>query len=121
MSARVLIVDDHAPFRALARRLLTADGFDIVGEAADGASAIDAARALRPDVVLLDVQLPDVDGFRVAEALNDDPPSPAVVLVSTRSGSDYGSRLTTSPARGFIAKADLSGEGLQRVLDGLTS
>ena len=69
MSARVLIVDDHAPFRALARRLLTADGFDIVGEAADGASAIDAARALHPDVVLLDVQLPDVDGFRVAQAL----------------------------------------------------
>ena len=121
MSARVLIVDDHAPFRALARRLLTADGFDIVGEAADGASAIDAARALRPDVVLLDVQLPDVDGFRVAEALTDDPPSPAVVLVSSRSGGDYGSRLTTSPARGFIPKADLSGAGLQRVLDGLAS
>jgi len=121
MSARVLIVDDHAPFRALARRLLTADGFDIVGEAADGASAIDAVRALRPDVVLLDVQLPDVDGFRVAEALTDDPPSPAVVLVSSRSGGDYGSRLTSSPARGFIPKADLSGEGLQRVLDGLAS
>ena len=121
MSARVLIVDDHAPFRALARRVLTADGFDIVGEAADGASALDAARALRPDVVLLDVQLPDVDGFRVAQELSDEPPSPAVVLVSTRSGSDYGSRLTTSPARGFIAKADLSGEGLQRVLDGLAS
>ena len=69
MSARVLIVDDHAPFRALARRVLTADGFDIVGEAADGASALDAARALRPDVVLLDVQLPDVDGFRVAQEL----------------------------------------------------
>ena len=101
MSARVLIVDDHAPFRALARRLLTADGFDIVGEAADGASAIDAARALRPDVVLLDVQLPDVDGFRVAEALNDDPPSPAVVLVSSRSGSDYGSRLTSQPGPGL--------------------
>ena len=111
MSARVLIVDDHAPFRALARRVLTADG----------ASALDAARTLRPDVVLLDVQLPDVDGFRVAEALNDDPPSPAVVLVSSRSGGDYGSRLTTSPARGFIPKADLSGEGLQRVLDGLAS
>jgi DNA-binding NarL/FixJ family response regulator len=119
MSARVLIVDDHAPFRALARRLLTADGFEIIGEAADGASAIDAVRALRPDVVLLDVQLPDVDGFRVAEELTDEPPSPAIVLVSSRSGSDYGSRLTASPARGFIPKADLSGAGLQRVLDGV--
>jgi DNA-binding NarL/FixJ family response regulator len=121
MSARVLIVDDHAPFRALARRLLTADGFDVVGEAADGASAIDAARALHPDVVLLDVQLPDVDGFRVAHALAGEPSSPMIVLVSSRSGSDYGSRLRTSPARGFIPKADLSGEGLQRVLDGLAS
>ena len=120
MSARVLIVDDHAPFRSLARRLLTADGFDVFGEAADGASALDAARALRPDVVLLDVQLPDVDGFRVAQTLSEEPPpSPAVVLVSSRSGGDYGSRLTTSPARGFISKADLSGEGLQRVLDGV--
>jgi DNA-binding NarL/FixJ family response regulator len=121
MSARVLIVDDHAPFRALARRLLTADGFDIVGEAADGAAALDAARDLRPDVVLLDIQLPDVDGFRVAQAMARVRPRPAVVLVSTRAGSDYGSRVATSPARGFIAKSDLSGEGLQRVLDGLAS
>src|ERR1700750_2231397 len=83
MSARVLIVDDHAPFRALARRLLIDDGFDVVGEAADGATAIDAARALRPDVVLLDVQLPDVDGFRVAQALAGASPTPAVVLVSS--------------------------------------
>lgn len=118
MSARVLIVDDHAPFRALARRVLTEDGFDVVGEAADGASAIDAARVLRPDVVLLDVQLPDLDGFRVARALVSASPRPAVVLVSTRAGRDYGSRLTTSAARGFIAKSDLSGDGLQRLLDG---
>jgi uncharacterized protein len=115
MSARVLIVDDHAPFRALARRLLTDDGFDVVGEAADGAAAIDAARALQPDVVLLDVQLPDIDGFRVAEALVGVPSRPAVVLVSTRAASDYGSRLTTSAARGFIAKSDLSGDRLRSV------
>ncbi len=118
MCARVLIVDDHAPFRAMARRLLVADGFDVVGEAVDGASGIDAARALRPDVVLLDVQLPDVDGFRIAQALVGEPLSLAVVLVSSRAGNDYPSRLTTSRALGFIAKSDLSGASLQRVLDG---
>jgi DNA-binding NarL/FixJ family response regulator len=121
MSTRVLIVDDHPPFRALARRLLTADGFDVVGEAADGAAALDAVRDLCPDVVLLDVQLPDVDGFRVAQALTCARPCIAVVLVSIRAGSDYGSRVATSPARGFIAKSDLSGEELQRILDGLAS
>jgi DNA-binding NarL/FixJ family response regulator len=114
---RVLIVDDHAPFRALARRLLVDDGFDVVGEAADGAAAIDAARALCPDVVLLDVQLPDLDGFSVARTLVEAALTPAVVLVSSRAVGDYGSRPITSAARGFIAKSDLSGERLHRVLD----
>ena len=92
MSARVLIVDDHAPFRALARRVLTADGFDIVGDATDGASALDAARALRPDVVLLDVQLPDVDGFRVARE------APATSRRARRSCSSPPGRAATTAA-----------------------
>ena len=117
MAARVLIVDDHAPFRSLARRLLVAAGFQVVGEAADGADALDAVRDLAPDVVLLDVQLPDVDGFSVADALADRDAAPAVVLVSSRSRRDYGSRVEVSTARGFIAKADLSGETLWQVLD----
>jgi DNA-binding NarL/FixJ family response regulator len=116
MAPRVLIVDDHASFRALARLLLTADGFDVVGEAGDGAEALDAVRDLRPDVVLLDVQLPGADGFRVARALTDDPSAPAVVLVSSRSRADYGTRVTDSAARGFIAKAELSGDALRRLL-----
>jgi DNA-binding NarL/FixJ family response regulator len=116
MAPRVLIVDDHASFRALARLVLTADGFDVVGEAGDGADALDASRDLRPDVVLLDVQMPGLDGFAVAQALADDPSAPAVVLVSSRSRADYGTRVADSVARGFIAKAELSGDALRRVL-----
>jgi len=120
---RVLIVDDHAPFRALARMLLVADGFEVVGEAADGAGALRAARQLEPDVVVLDVQMPGVDGFGVdgfgvAEALAGQAPAPAVVLVSSRSRTDYGRRVDDSAAQGFIAKAELSGAALRFVLEG---
>ena len=118
VAARVLIVDDHAPFRSLARRLLVVGGFQVVGEAADGAHALSAARDLAPDVVLLDIQLPDVDGFTVAEALAAVERAPIVVLVSSRALVDYGHRVDASTARGFIAKADLSGETLLRVIDG---
>ena len=118
MAVRVLIVDDHAPFRALARMVLVADGFDVVGEAGDGAEALRIARRLGPDVVVLDVQLPGVDGFGVAEALAAQPAAPAVVLVSSRARTDYGRRVDDSVARGFIAKAELSGATLRRVLDG---
>jgi DNA-binding NarL/FixJ family response regulator len=117
MAVRVLIVDDHASFRALARMVLDADGFDVVGEAGDGADAMTAARDLRPDVVLLDVQLPGLDGFGVAEALAQQPPAPVVVLVSTRSRTDYGRQVADSTAHGFIAKAELSGAALRLVLD----
>jgi DNA-binding NarL/FixJ family response regulator len=116
MAVRVLIVDDHVSFRTLARMVLVADGFDVVGEAGDGAAALSAARELQPDVVLLDVQLPGLDGFGVAEALAGSPQAPAVVLVSSRSCDDYGRRVRDSTARGFIAKAELSGESLRLVL-----
>ena len=118
MAVRVLIVDDHAPFRALARMLLVADGFEVVGEAGDGAEALSAARRLEPDVVVLDVQLPGTDGFGVAEALTRQPGAPVVVLVSSRSRADYGRRVDDSVAHGFIAKAELSGGALRLVLDG---
>ncbi len=117
MAVRVLIVDDHAPFRTLARMLLVADGFDVVGEADDGPAAVTAVRALHPDVVLLDVSLPGADGFAVAEALSGGPQAPAVVLVSSRSHADYGSRVAGSGARGFIPKSELGGAALRRVLD----
>jgi DNA-binding NarL/FixJ family response regulator len=112
MAATVLIVDDHSPFRALARRMLESGGYEIVGEAGDGTSALEAAERLRPRVVLLDVQLPDLDGFAVTERLAAGQDPPAVVLTSTREASAYRRRLAGSPARGFIAKSDLSASAI---------
>ena len=112
----VLIVDDHPSFRASARAILEADGFDVVGEAGDGASALAAAGALEPDVVLLDVQLPDATGFEVCELLCSSACRPRIVLVSTREAADYDGLIQASHARGFITKADLSGDALRELI-----
>jgi DNA-binding NarL/FixJ family response regulator len=116
MGRTVLIVDDHSPFRAAARALLEASGFDVVGEAEDGASAVAAAAALRPAVVLLDVQLPDLDGFAVAAQLAVD--GPTVVLTSSRSASSFRRRLAAHPDWRFIAKSELSGEAMAAAVAG---
>jgi DNA-binding NarL/FixJ family response regulator len=116
MRPTLLIVDDHQGFRSLARTLLAADGFEVTGEAADGESALEAARAQHPDVVLLDVQLPGIDGFEVADRLARDPHPPAVVMTSTREAADYGSRLTNARVQGFLPKQELSGEALNALL-----
>ena len=118
MKPTLLIVDDHAGFRSLARRLLGSGGFEVVGEAADGRAAVAAARELRPDVVLLDIQLPDIDGFEVLARLGDGPDGPAAVLTSTRDRADYGARVDRSGARGFIPKAELSGAAVRALLRG---
>ena len=112
VAATVLIVDDHAGFRSFARALLEAEGLDVVGEAADAASALAAARALSPELVLLDLALPDMDGFAVCDALLEDGTGPTVVLTSSRDVSSYRRRLERSGARGFIAKSELSGRAL---------
>jgi DNA-binding NarL/FixJ family response regulator len=112
----VLIVDDHPSFRGTARALLESEGFDVIGEAADGASALAAAKSLRPDVVLLDVYLPDIDGFKVAAALAENGRAPAVILISSRDARDFGPLVAQSGARGFIAKAELSGATLSALL-----
>jgi DNA-binding NarL/FixJ family response regulator len=116
MRPTVLIVDDHDAFRASARALLQAEGFDVVGEAADGVGAMEAVAALRPEIVLLDVQLPDLDGLAVAEQLAAVPDAPAVVLISSRDAAAYGPRLHATPARGFIPKSGLSGEALAALI-----
>jgi DNA-binding NarL/FixJ family response regulator len=112
----VLIVDDHPSFRASARVLLESEGFQVIGEAVDGASAVVEAYRLRPQLVLLDVQLPDIDGFDVAARLTGDADSPTVILVSSRDGSDFGPLVSRSGARGFVPKAELSGERVQELL-----
>jgi DNA-binding NarL/FixJ family response regulator len=115
MTRTLLIVDDHDSFRSFARALLAADGFEVAGEATDGESALEQAARLHPDVVLLDVQLPDIDGFEVARRLAANPEAPAVVLTSSRDASDYGTRLTKSPVKGFISKRELSAEALDEL------
>jgi CheY-like chemotaxis protein len=118
MTATVLVVDDHPSFRRFARRLLEAAGFAVVEEAEDGATALAAVRELRPDVVLLDLLLPDTTGFELAEVLSSDPTGPVVVLTSSRSASDLGYALDRSSARGFIAKRDLTAAAFVALLDG---
>lgn len=115
----LLIADDHASFRSFARLMLSAEGFEVTGEAADGDSALAEARRLRPDVVLLDVQLGSgIDGFEVAQRLAEADNPPKVVLTSSREASDYGSRLADSAISGFIPKRDLSGDRLEALLAG---
>ena len=112
MRRTVLIVDDHEAFRESAVALLEQEGFDVVGQAADGPQAVAAVERLQPDVVLLDIQLPDLDGFAVAERLAALPEAPHVVLISSRDASAYGHRLNEAPARGFISKRELSDRAL---------
>jgi DNA-binding NarL/FixJ family response regulator len=112
----ILIVDDNARFRERARRRLEADGYTVVGEATDGASALQAARRHRPEVVLLDIGLPDMSGLDVAEYLAREPEPPAVVLTSTHDAADFGERVSSCGARGFVPKAALSGETIAAVL-----
>jgi DNA-binding NarL/FixJ family response regulator len=115
----ILVVDDHGGFRATARRLLERDGWSVIGEAADGLTGLAAAASLAPDVVLLDIGLPDVDGFAVAERLAARAGAPSIVLISSRDHETYRERVRSSPAAAFLAKQDLDGAVLRSLL-GLT-
>jgi DNA-binding NarL/FixJ family response regulator len=116
MARTVLIVDDHARFRRSARALLEFEGFEVVGEAATGEEAVALAADLSPHTLLLDIQLPDVDGFEVAARLLEASESPEIVFVSDRDPADYGARVAASGARGFIAKGTFSPETLRSCL-----
>ena len=117
MRPSVLIADDHAAFRHSARRLLELDGLDVVAEAEDGASALTLARELAPDVVLLDVYLPDANGFDIAEQLRSEQPGCAIVFISSHAPEDFGSRIARSGACGFVSKDLLSGSAVVALLD----
>jgi DNA-binding NarL/FixJ family response regulator len=117
MRPTVLIVDDHASFRRFARRLLEEAGFRVVGEAEDGAAAIKAARELSPQVVLLDVLLPDRSGLDIAAELAKRFGAPAVVLTSSRSASDLGVALEEAPKRGFLPKSAFSGRAFAKLVE----
>jgi DNA-binding NarL/FixJ family response regulator len=115
MTASVLIVDDHESFRRSARMLLELEGFEVVGEAEDGASALELARLLQPELVLLDIALPDTNGYDVAQQLAGGPSK--VILTSSREQRDLGRRVRTSGALGFVAKDRLSGQALTDLLE----
>jgi DNA-binding NarL/FixJ family response regulator len=116
MTQTVLIVDDHPSFLAVARLLLETDGFVVVGVATDGESGVAETLRLMPDVVLIDVGLPDVDGFEVAARLREAGASSAIILTSSREGSDFGPLIEDSGARGFVAKPELSGDAVRALV-----
>lgn len=112
----VLIVDDHATFRNRLRVMLEAEGVNVVAEAADGASAFQAVDTVDADVILLDVHLPDIDGFEIARRLCERAVPAAVILISSRDVTDFAGSLASSPAHGFISKADLTPQAISELL-----
>lgn len=116
MCPRVLIVDDHDGFRAWARAVLVADGYEVVGEAIDGSEGLKEALRLQPDLAVVDIQLPDIDGLEVARLLSLEVTGLAVILVSSRDAADYGGLVEESTARGFLNKDRLSGDALRTLL-----
>jgi DNA-binding NarL/FixJ family response regulator len=117
MRPRIVIVDDDPAFLTTVRVLLEAEGFDVAGEALSGRDGVTTVAELDPDLVLVDVNLPDIDGFEVVERLADGGRATPVVLTSIRSADDFGDLVEASRARGFITKAEISGEALAEFLN----
>ncbi len=119
MSGTVLIVDDHEGFRLSVRRMLEREGYVVVGEAIDGRSGVAEAERLKPDLALIDIRLPDIDGFEVALQIRAAGSAGSILLISTRQRTDHGDRLIKSGANGFIEKSELSGQTIAAILGGL--
>ncbi len=117
MRRRILVIDDNTAFRGAVSQLLESGGFVVVAGAATGASGVQLARNHEPDLVIVDVQLPDSDGFDVAEQLAGLDPAPQVILTSSLDSSDFGALVRESPARGFIPKAELSARAIEALLE----
>jgi len=113
----VLVIDDHERFRKTARRVLESEGFEVVGEAENAWAGLQAARMLEPDIVLVDIYLPDSDGFDLTSHLTALDSPPLVVLTSSRGREELGSAVELSSARGFVPKHELSGEALEELLE----
>jgi DNA-binding response OmpR family regulator len=117
MTRTILIVDDHPSFLATARLLLETEGFEVVGVARDGETAMAEALRLAPDVVLLDVRLPDIDGFEVATRLREAGTPSTIVLTSSRDATEFGPLIAESGADGFVSKVDLTGEAVLALIE----
>jgi DNA-binding NarL/FixJ family response regulator len=115
MARRVLLIDDNGAFRTAAGQLLERSGFVVVAEAETGDEGVRQAAEHTPDLALVDVQLPDCDGFEVAERLSALIPAPQVILISSLDGSDFGALVTASSALGFIPKAELSARAIEAI------
>lgn len=113
----LLIVDDHDGYRSFVASMLDGEQFSVSGTADDGEAALDAVDRLRPDLVLLDVQLPGIDGFEVAAQIATRPDPPLVVLTSTRDAEDFGTRLADAPILGFVPKHEMSVDALARLVE----
>jgi DNA-binding NarL/FixJ family response regulator len=116
VKARLLIVDDNPDFCRFARRLLETEGYEVVGVAGDAAHALAVAEDVAPEVVLLDVNLPDASGFELAARFARERPGVAMVLTSTRGGAEFDRLAASCGARGFVPKDRLSGAELDRRL-----
>ncbi len=117
MTRTILIVDDHPSFLASARLLLESQGFEVVGVARDGETALTETLRLAPDVVLLDIRLPDIDGFEVATRLRDAGTPSTIILTSSRDASDFGPLIAESGADGFVSKLDLTGDAVLALIE----
>ena len=116
MPARCLLVDDNEAFLQTASVLLEREGVTVVGVASSIAGALRQARALRPDLILVDIGLGDESGFDLARLLARDDLDADVILISTAAEADYAEMIDESPAAGFLAKSELSAQGINQIL-----